>query len=149
MFYTRFLSPADHKCAESSAYWQFFYYRPPGKFRWTSVNHFDKHREISLKCDAKNISLSHSPPLSPSLSLYIYVYIYITLWRIGSWRFWWWLVMFVFVDLKWPRVFRCSTPSCGNWVVINTFLRSYYTVYVYLLLWYFPTIAKCYYGICV
>ena len=62
--YTHFLSPADHKCAESSTYWQFFYYRPPGKFRWTSVNHFDKHREISLKCDAKNISLS----------LYIYVY---------------------------------------------------------------------------
>ena len=29
-----------------------------------------------------------------------------------SWRFWWWLVMFVFIDLKWPRVFRCSTPSC-------------------------------------
>ena len=30
-----------------------------------------------------------------------------------SWRFWWWLVMFVFIDLKWPRVFRCSTPSCS------------------------------------
>ena len=30
-----------------------------------------------------------------------------------SWRFWWWLVMFVFTDLKWPRVFRCSTPSCN------------------------------------
>ena len=29
-----------------------------------------------------------------------------------SWRFLWWLVMFVFIDLKWPRVFRCSTPSC-------------------------------------
>ena len=64
-----FLSPADHKCAELPTYWQFFYYRPPGKFRWTSVNHFDKHREISLKCDVKNISLS----------LYIYIYIYHTL----------------------------------------------------------------------
>ena len=65
VFYTRFLSPTDHKCVESSTYWQFFYYRPPGKFRWTSVNHFDKQREISLKCDAKNIHLS--------LSIYIYI----------------------------------------------------------------------------
>ena len=63
VFYTRFLSPTDLKCVESSTYWQFFYYRPPGKFRWTSVNHFDKQREISLKCDAKNIYVS--------LSLYI------------------------------------------------------------------------------
>ena len=28
-----FLSPTDQKCAGSSTYWQFFYYRPPGKFR--------------------------------------------------------------------------------------------------------------------
>ena len=34
MFHTRFLSPTDQKCVESSTYWQFFYYRPPGKFRW-------------------------------------------------------------------------------------------------------------------
>ena len=174
MFYTRFLPPTDLKCAESSTYWQFFYYRPPGKFRWTSVNHFDKQREISLKCDAKTYM---------SLSIYIYVTLdnrygfaisigntkihvatltcleWHTMLNIGnatfgymalilvkqyhgtyacfflfhvsddralckpgcaslvvihwySWRFWWWLVMFVFTDLKWPRVFRCSTPSC-------------------------------------
>ena len=40
-----------------------------------------------------------------------------------SWRFWWWLVMFVFIDLKWPRVFRCSTPSCysssGCWHILT------------------------------
>ena len=66
MFYTRFLSPTEYKCAQSSTYWQFSYYRPPGKFRWTSVNHFDKQREISLKCDAKNIYVS--------LSIYMYIY---------------------------------------------------------------------------
>ena len=71
MFYTRFLSPADHKCAESSTYWQFFYYRPPRKFRWTSVNHFDKQREISLKCDAKNLHVS--------LSIYIYLLLLISM----------------------------------------------------------------------
>ena len=111
MFYTRFLSPADHKCAGSSTYWQFFYYRPPGKFRWTSVNHFDKQREISLKCDAKNLSLSLSLSFSLSLSIYIYMYMYHTLDN----RFLKILVVIVHVSIYWskvPRVFRCSTPSC-------------------------------------
>ena len=35
MFHTRFLSPTDQKCGESSTYWHFFYHRPPGKFRYT------------------------------------------------------------------------------------------------------------------
>ena len=29
VFYTRFLPPTDQKCAEWSAFWQFFYYCPP------------------------------------------------------------------------------------------------------------------------
>ena len=49
-----FLSPTDQKCAESSTFWQFFYYRPPGKLR---------QRERSLKRDAKN-----------STCIYIYRY---------------------------------------------------------------------------
>ena len=48
VFYTRYLSsasemcgvvdfcPADQKCAGSSMYWQFFYYRLPGKLRNTA-----------------------------------------------------------------------------------------------------------------
>ena len=52
MFCRRFLSPTDQKYAESSTYWQFFYYRPTGKFR-----------ERLLKYDAKNWT-------------YIYIYIY-------------------------------------------------------------------------
>ena len=45
-----------------------------------------------------------------------------------SWRFWWWLVMFVFIDLKWPRVFRCSTPSCFAmlWLGIVWFYPYYW-----------------------
>ena len=63
MFYTRFLSPTDQKCAESSTYGQ-FYYRPPGKFL---------QRAISLKCDTKN-------------STYIlYIYMYITTLSIIIW----------------------------------------------------------------
>ena len=34
MFHTCFLSPTAQKCVESSTYWQFFYYRPSGKFQW-------------------------------------------------------------------------------------------------------------------
>ena len=30
MLNQRFLSPTDQKCANSSTYWQFFHYRPPG-----------------------------------------------------------------------------------------------------------------------
>ena len=52
----RFLFPTDQKCTESSTYWQFFYYRPPGKFWYIQ-------QERLLKCDAKN-------------STYIYLYIY-------------------------------------------------------------------------
>ena len=36
MFYTRFLSPTDQKCVESSTFWQFFYYCPPSKFSYTA-----------------------------------------------------------------------------------------------------------------
>ena len=30
------LSPTDQKCADSSKYWQFFHYRPPGELRYTA-----------------------------------------------------------------------------------------------------------------
>ena len=53
MFYTYYLSPTDQKCAESSMYWQFFYYHSPGKFRYTageivkmSPSRFDKAPQI-------------------------------------------------------------------------------------------------------
>ena len=63
MFYTRFLSPTDQKCAESSAFWQFFYYCPP------SIQ-----RERSLKCDAKN-----STYIYYLIAMHIYRYRYHTL----------------------------------------------------------------------
>ena len=49
MLNRRFLSPTDQKCADSLTYWQFLYYRPPGKFR-------SFQQERSLKCDAKNLT---------------------------------------------------------------------------------------------
>ena len=50
---TRFLSPTDQKCAVSSTYWQFLYYRPPGKFRQTPVH----RRGISLKIGNQDIDV--------------------------------------------------------------------------------------------
>ena len=58
MFHTRFLSPTDQKCAESSTYWQFFFYRPPGKFRYTHLGEI-----VKMLCE----------------ELDIYIYIYMTL----------------------------------------------------------------------
>ena len=55
VFHTRFLSPTDQKCAESVTYWQFFYYRPPGKFRFTHLGKIVK----MLNCYAKNSTHTH------------------------------------------------------------------------------------------
>ena len=46
MFNTRSLSPTTQKSADSSTYWQFFYYRPPGKFRL---------RSLKISCQEPNI----------------------------------------------------------------------------------------------
>ena len=56
VFHARFLSPTDQKYAESSTYWQFFYYRQPGKFTLGEI-------VVKMFCQEHNI----------------YIYIYITL----------------------------------------------------------------------
>ena len=126
VFHTRFLSPTDQKCAESATYWQFFYYRPPGKFRFTHLGKIVK----MLNCYAKNSTNTH-----------IYIYIWYdnrygfslsvqsgidctTFHRFFSWNVrifffffkssqvcdWLakWIIMLRFMDLRWPRVFRRS-----------------------------------------
>ena len=57
VFNMHFLSPTDQKCAELSTYWQFFYHRPTGKFRY-AVGEIMK-----MWCQEFNI--------------YLYLYIYI------------------------------------------------------------------------
>ena len=84
MFYTRFLSPTDQKYAESSTYWQFFYYRPPGKFL---------QRARSLKCDAENLIYS-----------YIY-YIYIVTVSIIIWIFF--ICLCSYIELSWVTTEIC------------------------------------------
>ena len=61
VFYTHFLSPTDPKCAELSTYWQFFYYRPPGKFRYRPIQ---QGEIVKMWCQ--------------ELDVYIYIYIQIS-----------------------------------------------------------------------
>ena len=65
VFYTRFLSPTDHKCAESSTFRQFFYYRPPVKFRYTAGE------IVKMWCQELDIYCTYI------YCIYIYIYIYI------------------------------------------------------------------------
>ena len=55
VFHLRFLPPTDQKCGKSSTYWQFFYYRPPGKFRLTHLGEI-----VKMLCQ--------------ELDIYIYIY---------------------------------------------------------------------------
>ena len=122
MFHTRSLSPTDQKCAESSTYWQFFYYCPPGKFRFTHLGEIVKM-------------------LWQELYIYIYMMLLIIdmhflyqfnlgliapLFSFFSWKVWkkkfseifkswqvcdWltkWIIVLQFMDLRWPRVFQRS-----------------------------------------
>ena len=63
VFYTRFLPPNDQKCVESSAFWQFFYYFPTSKFRYTA------RESVKMWCQEFDIYQY----------IYIYRYIDITL----------------------------------------------------------------------
>ena len=56
MLNQRFLTPTDQKCANSSTYWQFFHYRPPGIPREGSREYYARTRYIAI---------------------YVYIYMYI------------------------------------------------------------------------
>ena len=55
--------PTDQKCADSSTYWQFFNYRPPGRFRYTTV-FSGRDRENMM-------------PKTRYIAIYAYIYRYI------------------------------------------------------------------------
>ena len=123
MFHTHFLSPTDEKCAESSTYWQFFYYRPPGKFQFTHLGDIVKMSYISYIYvyiyDALDNRSGFSISVQPGIDCP-------TFHSFFSWNAWkkmffkifkswqvcdWlpkWIIMLQFMDLRWPRIFRCS-----------------------------------------
>ena len=125
VFHTRFLSPTDQKCAESATYWQFFYYRPPGKFRFTHLGKIVK----MLNCYAKNSTHTHkyiydmvidmdflyqfnlgliAPLFTGSFhEMFEFFFFFFKSSQVCDWLAKW-IIMLRFMDLRWPRVFRRS-----------------------------------------
>ena len=125
VFHTRFLSPTDQKCAESATYWQFFYYRPPGKFRFTHLGKIVK----MLNCYAKNSTHTHiyiynmiidmdflyqfnlgliAPLFTGSFhEMFEIFFFFFKSSQVCDWLAKW-IIMLRFMDLRWPRVFRRS-----------------------------------------
>ena len=137
VFHTRFLSPTDQKCAESVTYWQFFYYRPPGKFRFTHLGKIVK----MLNCYAKNSTHTHIYIYNMIIDMdFLYQFIQSGIdcttfhrffsWNVRNFFFFFfkssqvcdwlakWIIMLRFMDLRWPRVFRRSNAVLFNFVLL-------------------------------
>ena len=114
MFHMRFLPPTDQKCAESSTYWEFFYHRPPGKFRFT-----------------------HLGEIAKMLCQELYIYIYIAARRAYNNR-----VPLLRARARQPR-FGSSMQYCIRSLISITNVQKYCKrakVCASLLLWHFKTI---------
>ena len=147
----RFLSQTDQKCAKSSTYWQFFYHRPPGKFRFTHLGEIikmlcqelDTHThtyiyiydaldnrygflyQFNLGLVAPLFTVSFHEKFEKKLFIKIF-----ESWQVCDWLAKW-IIMLRFMDLGWPRVFRRSNvglvivSSCVAWDVINVDYSGY------------------------
>ena len=114
---TRILSPTDQKCEELSTYWQ-FYYRPPGKFRYTvgEIVKCDANRYIYIYIydplhNRYGFSISFQPEIDCIVSKFLFnawkenvLFLIFKSWQVCDW-FTKWLIMLGFMDLRWPRVF--------------------------------------------
>ena len=120
----RFLSPTDQKCAESSTYWQFFYYRPPSKFRFTHLGGIVKMfcQELDIYIYIYMTLLIIDMDLQPGIDCTTFHSFF--LWKVWKKKFFkilkswqvcdWlakWIIMLRFMDLRWPRVFRRSNAG--------------------------------------
>ena len=124
MFHMRLLSPTDQKCVKSSTYWQFFYYRPPGKLRWFThlweiVKKSHTHTYIYDVLD-NWYGFSISDWLHHVSQFLVMKYLKRKLFFLnfqklaGLWMCDWfakWIIMLRFMDLGWPRVFQRSNVS--------------------------------------
>ena len=153
MFYTRFLSPNDQKCAESSTYWQFFYYRPLGKFRFTHLGEIVKtrHTYICIYMMLLIIGMDflyqfNLGLIAPLFSLFLckvwkkkFFKIFKS-WQVCDWLAKW-MIMLRFMDLRWPRVYRRSNvglvQTAFKIYTMPTYQSIYICIYIYLFAgWY-------------
>ena len=119
MLNTRFLSPTDQKCADSSTYWQFFHYRPPGELRYTAgpiskilcknsiYIYIERERASSLKLifisSTWDCTTFHNfLPMFKKKKKKIF-----KSWQVYDWLAKW-LIMSGYMDLRQPRVYRRS-----------------------------------------
>ena len=130
VFHMRFLSPTDQKCAESSMYWQFFYYRPPGKFRYTLgeiVKMLCQELDIYiciyvmlLRIDMDFLYQLNLGLIAPLFTVSFHemfekkkFFKNFKSWQVCDWLAKW-IIMLRFMDLRWLRVFRCSKIGLVN-----------------------------------
>ena len=122
MFHTRFLSSTDQKCAESSTYWQFFYYRPPGKFRFTHLGEIVKMlcQELGIyiynmiidmdflyQFNLRLIAPLFTGSFHEMFENIFFFFFFFKSWQVCDWLAKW-RIMLLFMDLRWPRVFQRS-----------------------------------------
>ena len=72
MLNQRFLSPTDQKCANSSTYWQFFHYRPPG-----IITIYQRCEVVPLHISGYTAGGIARILCKNSIYSYIYIYMYI------------------------------------------------------------------------
>ena len=137
MFYTRFLSPTDQKCAESSMYWQFLYYRPPGSFWYTAGDHYMWCQElyiflyIDITLSIINIFSISSTGDCTTFSQFIFnvekkkVFKIFKSWHVRDWLAKW-LIMLGFMDLRRPRVSRRS--NVGHVLYLKPSAKFHYNL---------------------
>ena len=123
-----FLSPTDQKCAESSTYWQFFYYHSPDKFRYSAreinkiwCQELDKYVHefnidmtlliIDIVDSQYRFSISVQPDIAP-FSQYLFNVKKMAIkicksWQVCDWLAKW-LVMLGFMDLRRLMISRRS-----------------------------------------
>ena len=125
MFHTCFPSPTDQKCAESSTYWQSYYYCPPDKFRYTAG---EITKMWCQELDMYLLYIKRYDPLNNRYRFYTSVQLrliaplftvsfqclkkkmffkIIKSWQVCDWLPKW-LIMFGFINLRRPRVNRRS-----------------------------------------
>ena len=138
MFHTRFLSPTDQKCVESSTYWQFFYYRPPGKFRWTWERCLNCHTHtciyIYIWRSWLSIWIFYIRFIAPLFTVSCHEifeknFFFFNFQKLaGLWMCDWltkWIIMLRFMDLGWPRVFRRSSVGLVLFCFVLFFVKAW------------------------
>ena len=109
MLNQRFLSPTDQKCANSSTYWQFFHYRPPGIIT------------IYQRCEVVPLHISGYTAggiarILCKNSIYSYIYIYMYIER---------LTLSIIIDIDRQHWKSCTAVATSEWHTVKICKHSH------------------------